>query len=44
MCSVRVDTVLAKQLRARRLSLIESTPEESIALKITEKLADTFFN
>ena len=33
---------LAKQLRARRLSLIESTPEESIALKITEKLADTF--
>lgn len=33
---------LAKQLCARRLSLIESTPEESIALKITEKLADTF--
>jgi Zn-dependent protease with chaperone function len=33
---------LAKQLRARRLSLIESTPEESAALKITEYLAETF--
>lgn len=33
---------LAKQLGARRLSLIESIPEESIALKITEQLADTF--
>ncbi|WP_104489697.1 M48 family metalloprotease [Acinetobacter indicus] len=33
---------LAKQLCARRLSLIESTPEESVALKITEQLADTF--
>ena len=33
---------LAKQLGARRLSLIESIPEESLALKITEQLADTF--
>ncbi|BCU64466.1 hypothetical protein F941_01929 [Acinetobacter bouvetii DSM 14964 = CIP 107468] len=33
---------LAKQLGARRLSLIESIPEESAALKITEQLADTF--
>lgn len=33
---------LAIQLGARRLSLIESIPEESIALKITEQLADTF--
>nr|WP_261183009.1 MULTISPECIES: M48 family metalloprotease [unclassified Acinetobacter] len=33
---------LAKQMGARRLSLIESIPEESIALKITEQLADTF--
>jgi len=33
---------LAKQLGARRLSLIESIPEESIALKITEQLANTF--
>ncbi|MFC6166287.1 M48 family metalloprotease [Acinetobacter terrestris] len=33
---------LAKQLGARRLSLIESIPEESVALKITEQLADTF--
>lgn len=33
---------LAIQLGARRLSLIESIPEESVALKITEQLADTF--
>ncbi len=33
---------LVKQLGARRLSLIESIPEESVALKITEQLADTF--
>ncbi|OTG82788.1 peptidase M48 [Acinetobacter sp. ANC 5054] len=33
---------LAKQLGARRLSLIESIPEESVALRITEQLADTF--
>ena len=33
---------LAKQLNARRLSLIESTPEESVALKLTAKLAVTF--
>lgn len=33
---------LAKQLKARRLSWIESTPEEGAALKIAEKLADTF--
>lgn len=33
---------LAKQLKARRLNLIESTPEENIALKITEKLAQNF--
>ena len=33
---------LAKQLGARRLSLIESIPEESVALKIIEQLADTF--
>jgi len=33
---------LAIQLGARRLSLIESIPEENIALKITEQLADTF--
>ena len=33
---------LAKQLGARRLSLIESIPEESAALKITQQLADTF--
>lgn len=33
---------LAKQLGARRLSLIESIPEESIALRIVEQLADTF--
>ena len=33
---------LAKQLGARRLSQIESVPEESAALKITGQLADTF--
>lgn len=33
---------LAKQLNARRLSIIESTPEESIALKLTDKLAVSF--
>lgn len=33
---------LAKQLKARRLNLLESTPEESIALKQTAKLAQTF--
>lgn len=33
---------LAKQLKARQLILMESTPEESVALKITEKLAQTF--
>ncbi len=33
---------LAKQMGARRLNLIESIPEESIALKITEQLAETF--
>ncbi|TCM60494.1 Zn-dependent protease with chaperone function [Acinetobacter calcoaceticus] len=33
---------LAKQLSARRLNLIESTPEESAALKLVEKLAQTF--
>jgi Zn-dependent protease with chaperone function len=33
---------LAKQLGARRLSLIESIPEESVALRITEQLAETF--
>ena len=33
---------LAKQLRARRLSLIESTPEEFVALKITEQLSERF--
>lgn len=33
---------LAKQLNARRLSFIESTPEESVVLKLTEKLAQTF--
>lgn len=33
---------LAKQLGARQLSLIESIPEESIVLKITEQLANTF--
>ncbi|WP_171521711.1 M48 family metalloprotease [Acinetobacter schindleri] len=33
---------LARQMGARRLSLIESVPEESVALKIAEQLADTF--
>lgn len=33
---------LAKQLKARQLTLMESTPEESAALRITEKLAQTF--
>ena len=33
---------LAKQLQARRISLVDSTPEESIALKLTMKLASTF--
>lgn len=33
---------LAKQLKARQLTHMESTPEESAALKITEKLAQTF--
>lgn len=33
---------LAKQLGARRLSLIESIPEESVALKITQQLSETF--
>lgn len=33
---------LAKQLGARRLNLSESTPEESVALKITQHLADKF--
>ncbi len=33
---------LAKQMGARRLSFVESIPEESAALKITQQLADTF--
>ena len=33
---------LARHMRARRLSLIESIPEENAALRITEQLADTF--
>ncbi len=33
---------LAKQLKARRLSQIESTPEESVALKLADKFAKTF--
>ena len=33
---------LAKQLKARRLNLLESTPEEYLVLKITSHLADTF--
>ena len=33
---------LARQMGARRLSLIESVPEASVALKIAEQLADTF--
>lgn len=33
---------LAKQLKARELNFIESTPEENVALKLTEKLAHQF--
>lgn len=33
---------LAKQLNARQLTLLESTPEERLALKLTEKLANNF--
>ena len=33
---------LAKQFGTRRLTLMESIPEESVALKITEQLAGTF--
>lgn len=33
---------LAMQLKARRLSPVDSTPEEYTALKLTEKLAHTF--
>ncbi len=33
---------LAKQLSARRLSFIESTPEENTALKLVDKLAQRF--
>lgn len=33
---------LAKQLNARKLLLLESTPEESAALKITDQLAEKF--
>nr|MBP8207712.1 M48 family metalloprotease [Acinetobacter sp.] len=33
---------LAKQFGTRRLTLMESIPEESVALKITEQLASTF--
>lgn len=33
---------LAKQMGARRLSPMESIPEESAALQITQQLADTF--
>lgn len=33
---------LAKQLSARRLSFIESTPEECITLRLVERLAETF--
>lgn len=33
---------LAKQLKARQLSLLESTPEESVAIQLTEKLSQTF--
>ncbi|PJI34379.1 MULTISPECIES: M48 family metalloprotease [Acinetobacter] len=33
---------LAKQMGARRLSPMESIPEESVALQITQQLADTF--
>ena len=33
---------LAKQLKARQLSLLDSTPEESVALHLTERLSQTF--
>jgi Zn-dependent protease with chaperone function len=33
---------LAKQLKARRLALDESTPEESIVLKVVEQVAQSF--
>ena len=33
---------LAKQLKARPLSQVESVPEESVALRLTQKLASTF--
>jgi len=33
---------LAKQLSARRLNFIESTPEEGVALKLVDRLAQTF--
>ncbi|MDM1785615.1 M48 family metalloprotease [Acinetobacter bereziniae] len=33
---------LAKQLKARRLSQIESTPEESVAIHLADKFAETF--
>ena len=33
---------LAKQLKARQLTIIESTPEESTALRLAEKLAQNF--
>jgi len=33
---------LAKQLKGRRLDLLESTPEESVALKISQRLAKKF--
>ena len=33
---------LAKQLKARRLSVLESTPEEGVALKLATHLAQTF--
>ncbi len=33
---------LAKQLKGRRLDLLESTPEESVALKISQQLAERF--
>ncbi len=33
---------LAKQLKARRLNLIESTPEESVAIHLNEHLAQKF--
>lgn len=33
---------LAKQLKARQLHFLDSTPEESVALKLNQKLAQTF--